>query len=49
MQSGREPTAEEWQGLSTLQKVKNSPARYYEIMESSSTERNHMEKAVEYI
>ena len=47
--AGRVPTAEERKGFAVLDAIAGSPARYNEVKQKSSSQKNHAMKAVNYI
>ena len=46
---GKEPTASEQQGISLLNKIINSPGELAQVQSEDSSERKHLDKALNYI
>ena len=47
--SGKKPTAEDMTSMKTLANILSTPGDYYKVTQENSSERNHVDKALDYI
>ena len=47
--AGNKPTAAEKSALETLNQIVSTPGSYYKVTSENSSERNHIDKALNYL